>query len=230
MRVRGEDVARLRAATPLARREVLLAGSGLPGPRANLPLALAAAEVLDVREARAWVRGEVPSAGSGQREYLALCGAAAVALRTDREALRAARDRRWRVREGVALGLQRLAERDPMGFSEALDAWRGEPDPLVQRARVAAVCEPTLLADPTLAALAIEVCAEATATLQAAPDRRAEAVRVLRQTLGSGWGEAVAADPVHGLPAFRALEHDEDPDVAWIVWANRAKPRFVRLA
>jgi hypothetical protein len=141
----------------------------------------------------------------------------------------AARDARWQVREGVVQGLQRLAERDPMGFSEVLDAWRDEDDPLVQRARATAVCEPPLLEDPTLAALALEVCREATAVLRASTDRSAEGIRVLRQALGSCWSVAVAADPAYGLEAFRELEADPDPDVRWIVRENLTKARLQRL-
>lgn len=221
MQVRREDVARLRAASAEERRAILLAESGLPGPRANLPLAHAAAEVLELREARSWVRGA--------EEYLALCGAIALAEHADPEAVLAARDSRWRVREGVAQGLQRLAERDPMGFSEVIDAWRTEDDPLVQRARAAAVCEPPLLEDPTLAALALEVCREATAVLRASADRRSEGIRVLRQALGYCWSVAVAADPAYGLEAFRELAADPDPDVQWIVRENRTKARLSRL-
>ncbi len=221
MQVRREDVARLRAATPEERRAILTAESGLPGPRADLPLAHAAAEVLEAHEARSWARGP--------DEYLALCGAIALAEHADPEAVLAARDSRWRVREGVAQGLQRLASRDPMGFSEVLDGWRGEDDPLVQRARVAAVCEPPLLQDPTLAALALEVCREATAVLRASADRRSEGIRVLRQALGYCWSVAVAADPAHGLEAFRELEADPDPDVRWIARENRTKERLQRL-
>lgn len=131
--------------------------------------------------------------------------------------------------EGVAQGLQALAFRDPMGFSEVLDHWRDEPDPLVQRARAAAVCEPSLLQDLALAELALEVCEEATATLRASPDRGSEGARVLRQALGYCWSVAVAADPAHGLPVFRVLEADDDSDVQWIVRTNRTKVRLARL-
>jgi hypothetical protein len=213
MQVRREDVVRLRAASPDERRAILLAEAGPPGSPADPALALAAAEVLEPHEARSWARGD--------DEYLALCGAIALAEHADPEAVLAARDSRPRVREGVVLGLQRLAERDPMGFSEVLDGWRDEDDPLVQRARVAAVCEPSLLQDPTLAALALEVCREATAVLRASGDRASEGVRALRQALGSGWSVAVAADPAFGLEAFRELEADPDPDVRWIVRENR---------
>jgi hypothetical protein len=221
VQVRREDVARLRAADPEERRAILLAESGLPGPRANLPLAHAAAEVLEPQEARRWARGDA--------EYLALCGAIALAAHADPEAVLAAKDPRWRVREGVAQGLQTLAARDPMGFSEVLDAWRDDPDPLVQRARAAAVCEPPLLKDLALAGLALEVCREATAALRAAGDRRSEGVRVLRQALGWCWSVAVAADPARGLEAFRMLEADPDPDVRWVERENRRKVRLQRL-
>lgn len=221
MHVRPEDLRRLRAASASERRALLVAGSGLPGRCADLSLAQAAAEVVDVDEARGWLHDE--------DELLALCGALALASRDAPEARAAAQDPRRRVREGVALGLQVLGERDPMRLSEVLDGWRDDLDPLVQRARVAAICDPLLLKDGALAALALEVCAEATAALRAAADRRADGVRVLRQALGHAWSMAVAADPVRGLPAFRALEDDADPDVAWIVHANRGEAGLARL-
>lgn len=223
-----EDVGRLRALDASARRVLLASESGLPGPRANLPLAHAAARVVDGDEARGLLAG-VASEKPEEREYLALCGALALASRADPAAREAARDPRWRVREGVALGLQVLAARDAMGFSEVLDHWRDDPDPLVQRARLAAVCEPPLLRDGALAALAVEVSEQATAFLRAAVDRRDGGVRVLRQALGWAWSVAVAADPGTGLPAFRALEQDDDVDVAWIVRSNRGKARLARL-
>lgn len=224
--MREDDVERLRDAGPDGRRSILAAESGLPGPRANLPLAHAVERVVDLREALALATDD--------DEYLALCGTLAVGARADGwEAAgalrRAATDPRWRVREGVALGLQVLGGREPDAMLGVLDAWRHDPDPLVQRARVAAVCEPPLLRDPRFAATALAVCAEATAAVRAAGDRRADGVRVLRRALGYGWSVAVAADPAAGLPLFRALDTDPDPDVAWIVRANRAKARLARL-
>ena len=65
--------------------------------------------------------------------------------------------------------------------------------------------------------------------LRASPDRGSEGIRVLRQTLGYCWSVAVAADPAHGLEAFRELEADRDPDVQWIARENRTKARLLRL-
>jgi hypothetical protein len=73
------------AAATLAREDAdgraayLTARSGLPGPRANLELAQAYAEVAEPEEARALAAGD--------DEYLALCGALALAARAADPAL-----------------------------------------------------------------------------------------------------------------------------------------------
>jgi hypothetical protein len=230
----GRYLRHVAAAATLAREDSagraahLTARSGLPGPRANLELAQTYAEVAEPNEARDFVAGD--------DEYLALCGALALAARAADPALAAvvraaAIDGRWRVREGVALGLQRLAAADPATFLRVLDDWAADADPLVQRARVAALCEPPLLKAPALAAAALACCEQATAFLRALPvaDRRRDDVRVLRQALGYCWSVAVAADPSVGLPAFARLEEDPDPDLRWIARSNRTKARLAKL-
>jgi hypothetical protein len=104
-----------------------------------------------------------------------------------------------------------------------------DPDPLVQRAAVAGVCEPRLLRPPAAAAIALEICATVTATVAARPRerRRSDNVRSLRQALGYCWSVAVAADPGAGVPRFLALADDPDPDVMWIVRENGRKARLV---
>jgi hypothetical protein len=210
------------------RAAYLSARSGLPGPRANLELAHTYAEVAEPDEARGFVAGD--------DEYLALCGAVALAARAgDPEVAAvvrtAARDDRWRVREGVVLGLQRLAAADAPAFLRLLDDWAADPDPLVQRARVAAICEPPLLKEPALAAAALACCSATTGFLRSLPaaERRRNDVRVLRQALGYCWSVAVAADPAAGLAAFARLEEDQDADVRWVARNNRTKARLAKL-
>src|SRR5437763_5163895 len=85
--------------------------SGLPGPRGNLELLGAAADV--------GTRDQFERlAGSGD-EFVAACGAAGlgqIAAGGDDGVLSRLRalasDGRWRVREGVAMGLQRLGDAD----------------------------------------------------------------------------------------------------------------------
>ncbi|MBK7820616.1 MAG: HEAT repeat domain-containing protein [Tessaracoccus sp.] len=203
------------------------AHSGLPGPRANLPLATAVA-----LRANPAVVGELLRDG---REFQTMCAAAALGARADdpaseRRARDLASDTRWRVREGVALGLQLLGDTAPSQLARIVRGWADGDDPLVQRAATAAICEPRLLRTPETAALAVDVCRVATRNLCQLPPARRKMpdARTLRQALGYCWSVAVAADPAAGLPAFRELD-TEDADVAWIVTQNSRKKRLSSL-
>jgi len=202
--------------------------SGLPGPRGNLELMAAVADLGD--------RDLFDRLIATGDEYLVCCGVVGLGalVRTDGsvEALlrRHARDDRWRVREATAMALQRLGDLDPPRlFATVLD-WVEDPDPLVQRAAAAAVCEPRLLGTPAAAAVALQVCRRATELLAHRPaeSRRDPGVRTLRQALGYCWSVAVAADPAEGLAAFGRLDAT-DPDIDWIVRTNLTKKRLARL-
>jgi hypothetical protein len=226
------------SATP-DRLVLLAAHSGLPGPRANLTLLDAAADLADPSLVEALL-------ASGD-EYLTACGAAGlgelIAADADADAGREARlrelarDQRWRVREGVAMALQRLGDADLRDGGQRLtavtDRWSADDDPLVQRAVVAGVCEPRLLRTPAAAAAAVRRCGTATNLLLARPvrERRSPPWRTLRQALGYCWSVAVAADPGAGLPIFGRLADraGSDPDLAWIVRSNRGKARMAKL-
>ena len=203
------------------------ANSGLPGPRGNIELAMALADLADSE-----LVDDLLSSGD---EYRMFCGA--ICLGTSAAAndvaarMRAlATEDRWRIREGVAIGLQRLGDSDPAALHRIVEEWVDDPDPLVQRAAIAAICEPRLLRDPAAAAVAIEACKRATSQLAARPlqTRREPGVRTLRQALGYCWSVAVAADPRPGLTEFQRLD-DSDPDIAWIVTNNLRKKRLARL-
>ena len=203
------------------------AHSGLPGPRANIALAEAVADLGD-----AALFEELLASGD---EYRTFCGVLGLGSSAADEQVAArlhelARDERWRVREAVAMGLQRLGDSDLPSLERIVLEWADDGDPLVQRAAVAAICEPRLLRAPEAAATAVEVCRRCTAGLVARPsaERSDTNVRSLRQTLGYGWSVAVAADPEPGLAAFAALD-ETDRDVAWIVRENRRKKRLARL-
>ncbi len=206
------------------------AHSGLPGPRGNLELIQAAAD----EGSAGWFE---ELAGSAD-EFRAATGAVGLGRlladgpdeRITARLHELAADQRWRVREGVAMALQRLGDADPARLWPVARAWAADPDPLVQRAAVAGICEPRLLRSPDAAAVAVEICATVTTTLVARPpdQRRSDGVRALRKALGYCWSVAVAADPAIGVPRFRALAGDPDPDVIWIVRENGRKARLVR--
>jgi hypothetical protein len=207
----------------------LTANSGLPGPRGNLELLSAAGELLSPGQAER-LRAEPD-------EYLRCCGVIALAAefagdsgRVTELLTRAATDESWRVREAVAMAAQRIGDDDLPALVALVSGWCDRPEPLVQRAAVAAICEPRLLREPLGASAALEACARATHNLLALPAaRRARPdARTLRQALGYCWSVAVAADPVRGLPAFLALG-PTDPDLAWIVRTNLTKARLRKL-
>lgn len=219
--------AEFRALNPSARSAYLDDYSGLPGPRANTALVAAVARTADSPFIRQLVE-------SGD-EFRMMCGAAASAFQgqdpaflTDAHAL--ASDGRWRVREGVAIGLQLLGDTSPSALTSIVLTWADDPDPLVQRAAAAAICEPRLLHTSESATVAITVCQQATGHLRSMPleNRRTPAVRALRQALGYCWSVAVAADPTRGLPSFEALD-TTDADIEWIVNQNSRKKRLAKL-
>lgn len=205
--------------------------SGLPGPRGNIELAQAVADEADPARLDAFIATD--------DEYLTFCGVVGLgrllaegAGSDVEQRLRVhAADGRWRVREAVAMALQRLGDADLPRLLRLVHDWAGDSHPLVQRAAAAGICEPRLLATPEAAAAAIDVCERATMSLAARPpaDRRAVGVRALRQGLGYCWSVAVAGDPGRGLPRFRALSACADRDVAWIVRENSKKARLARL-
>ncbi|WP_454051226.1 HEAT repeat domain-containing protein [Cellulomonas sp. Marseille-Q8402] len=226
---RDEHRAALRALDADAVRAYLTAGSGLPGPRANLELMAACADVappellLDLADEPDEYLRCCGTVGLGRLLVESVVGPAALRAR--------AADPSWRVREAVAMALQRVGDADPAMLRDLVADWGGDPDPLVRRAAVAGVCEPRLLRDPATAAAALRACAAGTASIEALPAaaRRDPDVRTLRQALGYCWSVAVAGDPAAGLPAFAALTTSADPDTQWVVRANRTKARLRRL-
>jgi len=208
----------------------LAAHSGLPGPRGNLALVAACGEEADVGRAE-----QLLATGD---EFASLCGLVALGRcfgqGDDRHMgplHRYAADERWRVREGVAMAIQRAYDDDPeRGFALA-EGWVTDPDPLVQRSAVAAVCEPRLLRDPVFARRALAIVDGASRDLAGltVAERRSSSVRTLRQALGYGWSVAVAALPEEGLPLFEQLGAVVDPDMAWIVKENGKKARLRRV-
>jgi hypothetical protein len=201
--------------------------SGLPGPRANLELVAAVAE-----EADADVLWQL---SASKDEYLALCGTAGlgrIALLEPGTVMswlrELAPDPRWRVREGVAMALQRIGrENMPMLLAEMKEWIHG--DLFVQRAAVAGLCEPPILKSNAEVVQVLEILDHITSSLASSSDRRSDGFRVLRQALGYGWSVAAAAAPENAVPYLQKWLQSEDKDVAWIMRSNLAKARMAPL-
>lgn len=147
----------------------LLAESGLPGPRANLELAQAVADLGDRPLFRRYLSfGPARAPTNSPQEFLVLCGVIGYGrLLAEGQASalpvlrKCAGDPRWRVREGVALALQRLGEKDMHGLLRCMRGWsRGTL--LERRATAAALCEPRLLRNAQVAKSVLDIFGEIT--------------------------------------------------------------------
>lgn len=201
--------------------------SGVPGPRANLELVAAVAEEADAD--RLW------RYSASEDEYLALCGTAGlgrIALLEPDTVMtwlrELASDPRWRVREGVAIALQRIGREDMTRLLAAMETWAAG-DAYVQRAAVAGLCEPALLKSNADTVEVLAILDHITRSLAASTDRSADAFRVLRQALGYGWSVAAAAAPANALPYLEKWIRSTDRDVMWVMKSNLAKNRMAEL-
>jgi hypothetical protein len=214
----------------------LKAHSGLPGPRGNLELAQAAADAGSKRQFKEWLRyDEARAPTNTPGEFVAFCGVVGhgrLLAEGETSALRLLRkwasDGRWRLREGVAMAMQRYGEHDMDGMLTAAEDWaRGAP--LEQRAAAAATCEPRLLGRPGHARRVLRMLDRLTGSLARAEDRRSEDYRTLRQGLGYCWSVAIVALPEVGKPMLEKWAESRDPDVQWVVRENLKKARLSRV-
>lgn len=214
----------------------LLSESRLPGPRANLELAWAVADEGDTARFLHLIEYDPTRAPTGTPdEFLAVCGTIGLGQCIARgetnlwPILRAqASDPRWRVREGVAMALQRVGDGDIASLLSVAHEW-ASGNLLERRAAAAGVCEPRLLRAPEIASQVLGLLDEITESLAHEADRRTEPFRVLRQALGYCWSVAIAAGASEGKRRFEKLAGEDDPDVRWVVRENLKKRRLRTL-
>jgi len=224
--------------------ELLLQNSKLPGPRANLELvdllANASADRTDLIDVyRAWL--DVESGPNEPAVFLPTCAAVALgavfpaASSSDRAGIvsalqSSAEDARWRVREGVAMGLQRIGEASFADLEAILRGWIDEGSLLKWRAVVAALAHPAILRDPNASVAAVDMAGAVAlrATTTPTGDRKSEEFKALKQGLSYALSVIVAARPTEGFALVKRLAATGDPDAIAIVEANLDKPRLTK--
>lgn len=214
----------------------LMQESRLPGPRANLELAGVVAEEGD--RALFWrylTFGAVTAPANTPEEFLALCGVLGLGrlcAHGDPEALERLRscasDPRWRIREAVAMALQRLGAADMDALLVEMEPW-SDGNLLEQRAAAAALCHPDLLQDSEQAKLVLQILDRITASLQSVEDRRSDEFKALRKGLGYCWSVAVCALPATGKTMMERWFASDDRDIRWIMKQNLRKKRLDRM-
>src|SRR5215469_4051447 len=184
----------------------LLDQSRLPGTRANLELVNSLSNLLIAivpeQPEQVWmlvhylVQDEKQIEKNTPDEFVVLCGVVAFgACGSVREEWHSevfdtmklfACSKSWRVREGVALALQRMLPAAPQETSEFLIELATNGNCFQQRASIATIAEPALLQDQVLIDAALmtqRIVLERFHELSIV-DRKREDVRVLRQALG----------------------------------------------
>jgi hypothetical protein len=214
----------------------LLAESRLPGSRANLALAQAAADEGDETQFLRWLTLDASAApGNTPGEFLPFCGALGLGrllAEGDRAVLprlrAAAHDPRWRLRKAVAMALQQWGAADMPALVAEMADWAGG-DRYEQRAAVAALCEPALVGEQRAAEQVLDIIDGITATIPGAADRREAGFDALRKALSYGWSVAIVGAPERGKLLLAKWAEAGDPTVTRMVDENLAKGRLKKM-
>jgi len=230
-------------------KEIIEANSNLPGPRANLEFAAAFADLIaenaesvadrmwDLCAELAELSPDVAPVDD-PKEFIPFCGAVglgAVGSRVDAyyekvltSLKKLSRDRRWRMREAVCMGLQKLLVRHPEKTLEALQSWIPEGDPLGMRAVAATVSDPELLQDQDIADRVLRLHREIIDQIGSVQDRKAKPFRSWRKALGYTLSIVVCALPDAGWGLIDELIASKDTDLLWIARSKLKKRRLLR--
>jgi hypothetical protein len=214
----------------------LLRESGLPGPRGNLELAQVVADEGDRALFERFLANTPEVAPvNDPHEFLAFCGVVGLGrllAEGDGKVLDQLRpyasDPRWRLREGVAMALQRLSKRDMPALLKAMEDW-SLGTWLEKRAAAAALAEPALLHDQADALHALQILDRITASMQDSGDAKTAGFKVLQQGLGYCWSVVVAAAPEQGKTLMEKWLASPDTAIQRLMQENLKKNRLVRL-
>ena len=216
--------------------QYLIDESGLPGPRANLELAEAVSQEGDLERFRRYLAYGPEDAPYGSAlEFLPVCGAIGLGrvLSEGRldiiEELRShASDSRWRIREGVAIALQKFGDKDIDRLLSEMEIWsRGNL--LERRAAIAALCEPRLLKKPGSVQIVLDILDQVTKEILLEANRKTDEFIVLRKALGYCWSVAIVAAPEEGKKLFGKWFVNKDKDIRWIMKENLKKNRLMKM-
>jgi len=229
--------------------EYLTSKSNLPGPRGNLELAHAFADLAgslsESASEKAWTLclkfigvGPDEAPAGDPREFLPFCGAVAVGAigsshsKYYRRALSClkglAEDPRWRTREGVAMGIQRLMSKSGIGTIDELKGWIEDEKWLAMRAAAAGVAEPALLKDSEAARGALELHRAIFSKMLGSRERKSGEFKTLKQGLGYTLSVVVSSLPDEGFQYIRRLIESGDRDILRIVEENLKKSRLTK--
>lgn len=224
-----------------------VANSNLPGRRANLEMAAAFAEVIEESILNnidmIWNFcinsigiSEDKAPTNNPMEIVPFCGSWGVGLIGSisevyfHEAMsllrEGANDPRWRMREAVAFGIQKILEKRSQAMIQELMSWIGRNNWLEMRAIAAGVALPKFLAEYENAKSALDLHKLIFEKIKTANDRRSEDFKTLRKGLGYTLSVVVCNIPDEGFQEMEELIKTQDHDILWIIKNNLKKKRL----
>lgn len=229
--------------------EYLLSNSNLPGPRGNLELAEVFTDVVENyfhnNPDKLWnlclyfseiSPDEAPV--NDPKEFLPFCGAWAIGCigsvsksYFDESLIKLkelANDQRWRMRESVAKGVQKLMVNERKRTLKHLEDWIFNNNWLEMRAVAAGVAEPYLLKDEETAKEALKLHKNIFSRITSIKERKSEEFKVLRKGLGYTLSVVISAIPKEGFEFSHRLIESGDSDIIWIVKQNMKKKRLIK--
>ncbi len=214
----------------------LLQESGLPGPRGNLELAQVVADEGNRAQFEHFLACTPQVAPTNDpHEFLAFCGVVGLGrllAEGDEKILDQLRpfasDPRWRLREGVAMALQRLGKADMRRLLEAMQRW-STGSWLEKRAAAAAMAEPVLLHNESDALEVLQILDQITASMQNSAEVKNEGFKILQQGMRYCWSVVAAAAPEQGKRLMEKWLACPDPGIRKIMQENLKKNRLVRM-
>ena len=214
----------------------LMQESGLPGPRGNLELAQAFAEIANEQTIKRYIALKPDQAPNNAPEgFLAFCGVIGLGTLISKgkhnylkQLRQFASDSRWRIRESVAMALQIVGDSDIDFLLCEMKEWsRGNL--FEKRATIAALCEPRLLTSEKVADIVLDILNEVTSSIIDLKNIENEGFDVLKKGLAYCWSVAVVAYPEKGKKLIEKWARSKDKTIRLIIRENLKKNRLLKM-
>lgn len=229
---------------------LLISKSNLPGPRGNLGLADAFADCFETTEVgnelwnllQGWLELPIDVAPTNHpKEFLPFCATLALGAyyfhaneirRKEIVSLfkRAMGDSRWRMREAVAMGFQRIGETDFAVVKGLFDSWLADSNCLEKRAIVATLAHPPMLKENQNVLYCLDITEQILnwVIFNGKESCSPEDFKVLSKGLEYSISVFVAQEPEMGFALLKKFAAIEDKRIKKIVKSNLGKARLTK--
>jgi hypothetical protein len=216
---------------PVKLERFIIENSNLPGPRANLELAFALSEIYEnIDVLKKWTEiGTDQADVNDPRSFLPFCAAVSLGRlypkTKDKEILRIltkmASDDRWRIREAVTFGFQRIGENDFSDLRRIFSEWLPKSNNREKRSILVSLAHPQFL-DRNTSLFCFGILENVFKNME-----RDDDFDILKKGLEFTLSVYVAANPEYGF-SFIERWIGKDKDIDEIIKSNLKKNRLLK--